>query len=98
MNIDAEIAKKLFGLSLHTYGGSRFFSTNEMHVVPILEALRKKGFSISIKYDTVNNKPNCSVIIHWVVSGQLGGTAAYVEDESLPLALCKAALLALEGK
>ena len=64
------------------------YSTDSAHLVLILEALRKKGLLTGISFE----KKEC-----WVRVVKDDEAFEVVED-SLPLALCKAALLALGEK
>lgn len=90
-DIDAKIAEHLFGNKSGYYPAYGF---QALHVVAILEALRKKGFTISISYDTADGKSNCLCTIFKIPPVDVWDA----EEESLPLALCKAALLALGVK
>jgi hypothetical protein len=91
MNIDAEIAEKLFGFKRAPCAD---YSSYGIYVIDILEALRKKGFEVEITYITTDDKPDVYVDIQ-----HLSGNTTYcAEEETLPLALCKAAIKALESK
>jgi hypothetical protein len=94
MNIDAEIAEKLFGWEFLA-GFAPPYSKIMTGVGVILEALRKKGFYTTITYLTVDGRAHAAVTIE-SASDAKGQWEA--DEHTLPLALCKAALLALEGK
>jgi hypothetical protein len=102
LNLDAEIAEKLFGLPVEDnrikLGGKRRFippySMLASSVVDILEALRKKGFTTITTYGT---EEGVTCVFCTVVEMETLRTFDG-EAETLPLALCKAALKALEGK
>lgn len=92
--LDVQIAQKLFGIPLKSDSMEipcPYYSSSSIHVCEILEALRVRGFTVDIFFDTADGKPNCLCMLDGLK--HLGKEDICVaEEESLPLALCKAAL------
>lgn len=92
--LDVQIAQKLFGIPLKSDSMEipcPYYSSSSIHVCEILEALSKRGFVVTIEHYTKAGGGGC-----WV---EVRGRGTFEADEyfaeSLPLALCQAAIKAV---
>ena len=100
--IDIQIAQKLFGIPLKGDSVKRkipsisgtvnipcpYYSSSSIHVCEILEELRKRGYGVNTEHFSTSD--GCYV--------EVRSSNSYAEGyaHNFPLALCKAALKALE--